>query len=119
MTSFAVKSFTAGLLSIVFMGCASAPDDLYYWGSYEDALYDMYLKPGNASLTDQILRMEEQIEQAAAKGKPVPPGVHSHLGYLYINDGDYGAAVIHFQREKENFPESTDFIDGILRRMKK
>ena len=79
----------------------------------------MYLKPGNTSLTDQILQMEEQIEQADAEGKPVPPGLHAHLGYLYANDGDDEAAVIHFQREKEEFPESTDFIDGILQRIKK
>jgi hypothetical protein len=119
MASFAAKTITAAMLAVVFMGCATAPDDHYHWGSYEDALYDMYLKPGNASLTDQILRMEEQIEQADAKGKPVPPGLHAHLGYLYANDGDNSAAVIHFQREKETFPESTDFIDGILQRMKK
>jgi hypothetical protein len=119
MASFAVKATIGGLLAVIFAGCASPPDDLYYWGSYEDALYDMYINPGNASLTDQILRMEEQIRQTDAKGKAVPPGFYAHLGYLYVNDGDYDAAAIHFQMEKEHFPESTDFIDGILQRMKK
>lgn len=119
MAAFAVKSITVGLLAVVIIGCASAPEDLYYWGNYEELIYDMYLKPGDAALADQIQQMETQIEKAAANGKSVPPGFHAHLGYLYANDGDYSAAVIHFQREKEKFPESTDFIDGILQRMKK
>jgi len=113
------KLTTLVLLSVVFIGCAGSPESLYFWGYYEDAIYDMYLEPGKSSLTDEILRLEEQIEQAATHGKSVPPGLHAHLGYLYANDGDYNTAVIHFKREKEKFPESTDFIDGILRRMKK
>ena len=118
MGSLAVKLIAAGLLSGIFIGCADTPT-LYDWGTYEDAIYDMYIEPGKSSLSDQILQFEEQIEQAAAAGKSVPPGFHAHLGYLYVNDGEYNSAVIHFQKEKEMYPESTDFIDGILQRMKK
>ena len=107
------------IVPIVFISCAGSPKNLYFWGDYEDAVYDMYLEPGKSSLTDEILRLEAQIQQAADHGKSVPPGLHAHLGYLYANDGDYNTAVIHFNREKEKFPESIDFIDGILRRMKK
>lgn len=107
------------ILSLFFISCAGASKDLYYWGHYEDALYSMYLEPGKASLRDEILRLEEQIEKAAASGKAVPPGLHAHLGYLYANDGDYKTAVNHFQVEKEKFPESADFLDGLMERMKK
>jgi hypothetical protein len=119
MTFLLTKSTTLLLLSVVFISCTGSPKSLYYWGEYEDSIYDIYLEPGKSSLTDEILRLEEQVQQAANHGKPVPPGLHAHLGYLYANDGDYNTAVIHFKREKEKFPESADFIDGMLKRMKK
>ena len=100
-----------------FTGCASK--SLYYWGHYEDSIYDMYMKPGKASLPDEILRLETQIEKTAASGQFVPPGLHAHLGYLYTMEGDYATALVHFQTEKAKFPESTQFIDGIIERMKK
>jgi hypothetical protein len=119
MAFLLTKSTTLLLLSVVLISCAGSSESLYYWGEYEDIIYDIYLEPGNSSLTDEILRLEEQIQQAANHGKSVPPGLHVHLGYLYSNNGDYNTAVIHFKREKEKFPESIDFIDGILKRMKK
>ena len=107
------------MFSLVLISCAGNPKDLYYWGHYEDVIYSMYLEPGKTSLTDEVLRLEEQIEKAKASGQSVPPGLHAHLGYLHYNGGDYNSAVNHFQLEKEKFPESTDFINGLLERMKK
>jgi len=114
-----IKILALSALAALFIGCAGGHRDIYYWGHYEDAIYDMYLEPGQASLTDEILRLEEQIDQAAAAGQPLPPGFHAHLAYLYVSNGNYAAAVSHFNKEKELFPESTVFIDGILGRMKK
>ena len=102
---------------VLFTGCASK--SLYYWGHYEDSIYDMYLEPGKTSLPDEILRLETQIEKTSASGQFVPPGLHAHLGYLYAMEGDYATAMVHFQTEKQKFPESTLFIDGMIERMKK
>jgi len=100
-------------------GCAgSGSRNLYYWGVYEDAIYDMYAEPGKTSTADVILQLEEQIEKTVASGSFVPPGLHAHLAYLYVTQGDYGTAMVHFQAEKEKFPESAHFIDGMIARMK-
>ncbi len=109
---------------ILFLtGCGgnggSGTRNLYYWGNYENTIYEMYLEPGNTSPTKAILQLEEQIEKTVAAGKFVPPGVHAHLGYLYADQGDYATALIHFQTEKEKYPESAHFIDGTIERMKK
>lgn len=110
-----------GVLALLalLLGCSTGSPNLYYWGHYEDAIYDMYLEPGKTSLTDEILRLEEQVEKAAAAGMTVPPGLHAHLGYLYVNEGDYATALVHFQTEKALFPESAVFIDGLIARMQK
>lgn len=119
MISRFIRFAQLGLVAATLVGCASSSTDIYHWGRYEDGIYEMYLKPGSTSLTDEILRLEEEIEKADASGKSLPPGFHAHLAYLYVNNGNYPAGVTHFNREKEKFPESSVFIDGILKRMKK
>jgi hypothetical protein len=105
--------------ALLLLGCSTGSQNLYYWGHYEDAIYDMYLEPGKTSITDETLRLEEQVEKAAAAGMAVPPGLHAHLGYLYVIEGDYATALVHFQTEKALFPESAVFIDGLIARMQK
>jgi hypothetical protein len=98
---------------------ACASRDIYYWGHYEDLVYDMYVKPGAAEPGTQVAQLTEDIDKAHAVGKPVPPGVHAHLGYVYYQQGNLGQAEQEFQTEKTLFPESAPFIDGMLQRMKR
>ena len=119
MTS-SLRTFLTGLaVCALLYGCGGGSKNLYYWGHYEDSIFDMYIEPGKTSVGDEILRLEEQIEKSGGSGRAVPPGLHAHLGYLYVTEGDYGTAMIHFQTEKARFPESTHFIDGMIERMKK
>jgi hypothetical protein len=97
-------------------GCAGTPS-LYRWGIYEDLLYESYKNPGGADPVTDAARLAEDIARTDAEGLAVPPGVHAHLGYLYASQGDLGLARAHFERERELYPESTVFIDGILARM--
>lgn len=97
-------------------GCAQQPP-IYRWGIYEDVVYNMYVKPGAADPYTQIVKLSEDIERTHAEGERVPPGVHAHLGYMYYLSGDTAAAVEEFMAERELFPESATFIDGILRRL--
>ncbi len=96
---------------------ACATPTLYKWGRYEDSIFDMYLEPGSVPVTDEIARLEADIEKTVSSGAFVPPGVHAHLGYLYVSEGDYATAMVHFQSEKKKFPESAHFIDGLIERM--
>lgn len=121
MTGMSIlRIFAAILTATVLLGaCGGGNRNLYYWGYYEDAIYDMYVEPGKTTIAEDILRLEEQIEKTDASGKSVPPGLHAHLGYLYTTQGDYSTALVHFQMEKAKFPESAHFIDGLIERMKK
>ena len=78
------------LVVLTLAGCGPGP--LYYWGRYERLVYAMYAEPGNADPPEQIDLLREDVAVAQAKGGAVPPGVHAHLGYMYLLEGDGAAA---------------------------
>ncbi len=107
-------------IAVVFIigGCAQQKPSLYYWGSYESLVHDMYLKPGQAESHIQIEKLTEDLERIQAEGKRVPPGLHAHLGYMYFLQGNEPAALQEFATERDLFPESATFIDSIIKRAK-
>jgi len=98
------------------LGCTSTKP-LYYWGHYEDLVYDMYVHPGEADPATQVALLNEDIQKAESSNQPVAPGVHAHLGYMYYLQGDLDAAYAQFAAERELYPESAVFIDGMIDRM--
>ena len=109
-------SAALGFGMAVFSGCSVQPS-LYRWGEYEPLLYQMYAEEGEHDAGAQLARLSEDVERTLAEGQLVPPGVHAHLGYLYYTQGDTQAAPKQFVTEKELFPESSVFIDGIMKRL--
>lgn len=105
--------------TLFFNSCASKTKTIYNWGTYEDSIYKMYVSPGKTSVPDEILHLETEIEKTVSKGKSVPPGLNAHLAYLYVTQGNVNAALSHLETEKALFPESTVFVDGLIKRMKK
>jgi hypothetical protein len=99
-------------IPILFTGCQSP--DTYYWGHYEDLVYVMYAKPDKVPPEVQAEKMEEDLHKAIADNKPVPPGFHAHLGYVYFQLGKLDLAQQEFKNEKKQFPESTVFMDQML-----
>lgn len=104
--------FTAVLL---FSGCASN-NTQYYWGEYESLVYKTHHTPGEVPPSIQIEQLQTDIEKAQAVGKPIPPGVYAHLGLMYAANGNKELALASLTKEKELFPESSTFIDGLIKR---
>nr|WP_136250748.1 DUF4810 domain-containing protein [Ningiella ruwaisensis] len=104
---------TFWLITIFFIltGCKTT-EPLYYYGSYQQAVYS-YFKTDNLTRAEQIQQLELTIQEAG--DRPVPPGLHAHLGMLYIEAGDADLGLSHLQTEKELFPESAAYIDFLLR----
>lgn len=100
-------------LATLLTGCAG-PRMIYSWGHYEPLIYTMYAKPDKATPEIQVARLAEDFEKAKSKNKPMPPGWHAHLGYLYYQMGKPAEARRAFQTEKANFPESAVFMDRLL-----
>lgn len=102
------------LFAILLAGCGNAggPRSLYYWdGTYSSSLYSYLNEDGDA--TEQISRLENLVQTSTQRGYKVAPGLYAHLGLLYLNNGNLGAANTNFDKEVENFPESREFINFI------
>jgi len=112
-----VLILTAVISVLLISGCATSKPPIYRWGEYEKLVYEMYAKPGKADPGTQVAKLSEDIARTQAEGKRVPPGVHAHLGYMYYIQGDEGAAMSEFATERELFPESAVFVDGMLNRL--
>jgi len=97
-------------------GCARTPQ-LYEWGSYEDQIYGMYSDTGKVPPEQQIADLERDYQVARSKNKPVPPGYHAHLGYLYYQLGKADQSLQSFVTEKELYPESKQYMDFLISRI--
>ena len=107
--SFGIILFVS-LLALT--GCRSP--DIYHWGRYEDAVYGMYAKPDKNPPEMQLKILLEDLHKAEKLNKPVPPGFHAHLGYLYVQAGQVDFGRQQFLLEKQQFPEAATFIDRLV-----
>jgi hypothetical protein len=103
--------------AVLLAGCGTPT--IYSWGHYEDVIYVSYDQPGKLPPQSQVDQLEQDYQKAKAANKPVPPGFHAHLGYLYTQLGKPDEARKEFETEKANFPESAVFMDRLAGNLKK
>lgn len=101
--------------ALLLSGCATTYTQ-YYWGDYESLIYQTYHSPNDVPPSVQIDKLNIDIEKAQTAGKPVPPGLYAHLGLMYAADGNKELAIAALTKEKELFPDSGKFIDGLIQR---
>lgn len=89
----------------------------YTWGSYEQSVWQLTHAEGSQDVDAQIQKLAEEVERTRQEDGRIPPGLHAHLGLLYSMRGDLDAAKAAFESERELFPESATFIDGVIKRM--
>lgn len=106
-------------VAILWLSGCTQHEPIYRWGVYESLIYDMYAKPGKADPGTQVAKLSEDVQRTQTEGKRVPPGVHAHLGYMYFLQGNTDAAYQEFVTERELFPESSIFVNSILKRLRK
>jgi hypothetical protein len=104
-----------GLLGFLAACSNSGTPPLYSWYDYSDQVYS-YLK-GQGDHQVQIAALEKDVQKAQAKGAALPPGFHAHLGMLYATSGKTDLAQQEFAQEKTLFPESTTYMDFLLKNM--
>ena len=100
----------------VLVGCVQAPTRLYYWEGFQGQLYE-YFKADSSSPEDQLRILDAQAQKARASGAALPPGFRAHLAMIYLRLGRDGEAKQELEAEKANFPESTQYMNFLLKRM--
>jgi hypothetical protein len=116
-SAFALAFCLLCLLSSL-TACVSPAKTLYPWGEYENSVYGTCRGESTLDINQEIGVLSHEIDMARENKQRVAPGVHAHLGYLQTLSGNTSAAVENFRAEKELYPESAKFIDGLLSRMK-
>jgi hypothetical protein len=101
------------VLAALGAGCA-AQETRYAWGAYEDLIYVVHAKPGALTPEAQVEQLEKDRETARAKNKPLPPGWHAHLGYVYYQMGRADLAQQELLAERAAFPESAVLVEHLL-----
>lgn len=101
---------------LLLSGCATQTPPLYYWGDYQPQVYGYFTK--NKGPQEQIASLEAGLETARASGRSVPPGYLAHLGILYAQSENHDQMLKYFEAEKALYPESSAYIDFLLRKFK-
>lgn len=111
LKTIAITAVACGLTA-----CANTAQPLYAWGGYESQVYE-YFK--GQPMEKQIVELEKHSEQAKATGTLLPPGYQAHLGLLYAKLGRDDKLAEQLSIEKTNFPESSGFFDGLMKKFGK
>lgn len=104
---------TVLLLGSLLSACASRPQPLYYWGDYQGTVYS-YFK-GEKSPEEQIAVLEKNVELARSRNLALPPGFQAHLALLYGQTGRGERMLEYLEAEKRQFPESSAYVDFLLK----
>jgi hypothetical protein len=100
---------------LLLAGCATPKTPpLYQWDGYQPQVYE-YFK-GQTGPQQQIDALEQALQRIRAKGNRPPPGFQAHLGVLYASVGNDTQAEQAFEAEKQSCPESTAYMDFLLKR---
>lgn len=101
----------------VLAGCATKPQQLYYWGTYQENVYKHFSSPESG--TEQIGSLEAGLEKARSEGLKVPPGYNAHLALLYGQQERSDKMAEYLEAEKSLYPEGKSYVDFLLRKFKK
>jgi hypothetical protein len=97
-------------------GCAHAPTQMYQWEGYQRIVYE-YLKHETANPSEQLNLMQTQAEKARVDGKQLPPGFRAQVAILQLQLGQFDNAKQQLEAEKTAFPESSHYMDFLLKQM--
>ncbi|MFL5405223.1 MAG: DUF4810 domain-containing protein [Myxococcales bacterium] len=104
--------------AIALLACAgpfacATQSTMYRWGGYDQTLYDHYKNP--QSRDEFVARLSGIIEAAEKSGQVVPPGCYAEYGWALYEGGRTAEAVVYFEKEKKQWPESSALMDKLIR----
>jgi hypothetical protein len=118
MNGSRLPRFAGALIAaIAIVGCAQPRQrPLYHWEGFQRQLYE-HFKGDGSSPEEQLRVLEAQAQKAQGSGAALPPGFRGHLAMIYLRLGRFDEAKLQLESEKASFPESSPYMDFLLKRM--
>lgn len=99
------------LLSLPILGCVAPAK--YAWGNYDGSLYGYY--KDSTKMGAHVAEIENIIKSAEKANKKIAPGIHAEYGYFLMQAGKSSDAVVQFEKEKTDWPESTQLMSNMIK----
>jgi hypothetical protein len=97
---------------------ACSSQSQFYWGSYEESLFERHQQAGAAGETTALTMLGATISDAEAIGThKVGPGIHADYGYLLYKQGKPDEAIVELQKEAALYPESSQLMNTMVSRI--
>lgn len=95
--------------------CSSGPKPMYSWYEYDSASYK-YLKNNDQESLDNLVKAYDKIiaKQSGTRGV-VPPGVYADYGFVLIQANKPAEGKKMLLKESELYPESSVFVNSVIR----
>ena len=112
-----LRRIALGVLISMLAACAAkGPGPLYLWEAFPRLQYEVLLR-GGFSPDEHIRQLEFHAEKARAANAALPPGLRAHLGMLYLSAGNAERARELWKAEILAFPESSPYMDQLIRKL--
>ena len=105
------RFIVSSVIAILMAGCVTTQDK-YNWGDYDPALYGYYKSP--AKVGELTAALDADIKTSDSHNVPAAPGLRAEYGYLLLQQGKAPEAILAFQGEETQWPESKVFMDHMI-----
>lgn len=105
------------MLMLLVSACGTPSKNLFYWGDYQNIVYQGWEE--TSTIDEQTQKLQETVQMASNKSERVAPGIHAHLGMLYLKSGQRDKAIESLKQEKLLYPESSKYMDYLIGQVKK
>ena len=110
-------TFLIVIMAAAFAGCAPQKASMYYFGKTDATLYANKKEPTEENFRKLQQSLQEVVTKSQERGLKVPPGIHAHLGYLYLLENKTDLATASFNEEKRLYPEATVFMERMIEKI--
>jgi len=113
-------SLTVAVITVlIFTGCGqTVQPPLYNWGDYvkSSSKYAMYGERKDV-LEKHTSELAKIINESEAKKQRVAPGIYAEYAQILFETNKKEKAKKYFVLEKETYPESTLFINRVMKKL--
>jgi len=110
-----ISIFTLALFVLLMSGCAGQKP-MYEYGNYSETYYQLKQNGDTETTGKWKVALEDSIKVSNEQGLRTPPGINANLGYLYLKVNDADKAISFFNVEKTLYPESTVFMNKLIKK---